>query len=75
MTPVQLQRLRVNPGLTGLAQVRGITTLNWPQRIELDLAYVRSLTLAQDVRIIADTIRQVVSGRADTHPMGDDEWS
>lgn len=75
MTPVQLQRLRVSPGLTGLAQVSGNTTLNWPQRIELDLAYVRSLTFAQDVRIIADTIRQVVSGRADTHPMGDDEWS
>ena len=74
MTPVQLQRLLVSPGLTGLAQTRGNTTLNWPERIELDLAYIRSLTLAQDVRIIADTVWQVVSGRADTHPMGDDEW-
>jgi undecaprenyl phosphate N,N'-diacetylbacillosamine 1-phosphate transferase len=75
MTPLQLQRLRVSPGLTGLAQVRGNTTLNWPQRIELDLEYVRSVTLALDVRIIAETIWQVVSGRADTHPAGDDEWS
>jgi lipopolysaccharide/colanic/teichoic acid biosynthesis glycosyltransferase len=74
MTPVQLQRLLVSPGLTGLAQTRGNTTLNWPERIELDLAYVRSLTLAQDLRIIADTVWQVVSGSADTHPMGDDEW-
>ena len=74
MTPVQVQRLLVSPGLTGLAQTRGNTTLNWPERIELDLAYIRSLTLAQDLRIIADTVWQVVSGRADTHPMGDDEW-
>lgn len=75
MTPVQLQRLLVNPGLTGLAQIRGNTALTWPQRIELDLAYVGSLTLAQDLRIIAGTVRQVVSGRADTHPKGEDEWS
>jgi undecaprenyl phosphate N,N'-diacetylbacillosamine 1-phosphate transferase len=74
MSPVQLQRLLVSPGLTGLAQTRGNTTLNWPERIELDLQYVRFLTLAQDVRIIADTVWQVVRGRADTHPLGDDEW-
>jgi hypothetical protein len=74
MTPVQLQRLLVSPGLTGLAQTQGNTTLNWPERIELDLAYVRSLTLAQDLRILADTMWQVITGRADTHPMGDDEW-
>lgn len=74
MSPEQVQRLLVRPGLTGLAQIRGNTALTWPKRITLDLQYVRSLTLAVDLRIIAETAAQVFSGRADTHPAGEDEW-
>ena len=74
MTPAQRQRLLVPPGLTGLAQVQGNTALSWPQRIERDLAYVRNLSVAQDLRILGRTVAQILSGRADTHPPGDDEW-
>lgn len=74
MTPVQRQRLLVPPGLTGLAQVQGNTSLSWPKRIELDLAYVRNLSVGLDLRILGRTLGQIASGRADTHPPGDDEW-
>lgn len=55
-SPEQARRLTVLPGLTGLAQVSGRNSIPWDQRIELDLVYVREMSLAQDVRILARTI-------------------
>ncbi len=68
--PVQVQqyderqrgRLAVKPGITGWAQVNGRASLPWPQRIELDLWYVEHRTVALDLRIIARTVRLVLSG-------------
>jgi lipopolysaccharide/colanic/teichoic acid biosynthesis glycosyltransferase len=68
--PVQVQqyderqrgRLAVKPGITGWAQVNGRASLPWPQRIELDLWYVEQRTVALDLRIIARTVRLVLSG-------------
>lgn len=70
----QRHRFSVRPGLTGLAQVRGNTSLTWPERIELDLLYVETRSLWLDCRIIGETIKQVITGRADTHPCGESEW-
>jgi lipopolysaccharide/colanic/teichoic acid biosynthesis glycosyltransferase len=75
MTPRQRERWSVPPGITGLAQIRGGTAMLWPERIEWDLEYVRTHTLALDLRILLETCVQVFSGRADTHPPGEDEWS
>lgn len=63
-TPRERGRLEVLPGLTGLAQVRGRNRLTWPERIELDLEYVRSRSLALDLRILLETLPQLLDSRA-----------
>jgi undecaprenyl phosphate N,N'-diacetylbacillosamine 1-phosphate transferase len=61
-TPEQCGRLLVRPGVTGLAQVSGRNLLTWAERIELDLTYVRRLSLALDFRILIATVRTVLLG-------------
>ena len=46
------QRLAVRPGLTGWAQVHGRNAIPWPERIDLDVWYVRHQSLQLDVRIL-----------------------
>jgi lipopolysaccharide/colanic/teichoic acid biosynthesis glycosyltransferase len=58
----QRGRLAVKPGITGWAQVNGRASLPWAERIELDLWYVEHRSLALDMRIIASTVRLVLSG-------------
>jgi undecaprenyl phosphate N,N'-diacetylbacillosamine 1-phosphate transferase len=55
-------RLRVRPGMTGLAQVSGNIFIPWPERWRLDRQYVENLTLAMDLRIVARTILVVLYG-------------
>jgi lipopolysaccharide/colanic/teichoic acid biosynthesis glycosyltransferase len=62
-TERQRGRLAVKPGLTGWAQINGRASLPWPQRIELDLWYVEHRSLALDLRILAQTIGMVFSGK------------
>jgi lipopolysaccharide/colanic/teichoic acid biosynthesis glycosyltransferase len=61
-TPRQRGRLAVRPGITGWAQINGRASLPWPERIELDLWYVEHRSVALDLRILARTARQVLSG-------------
>lgn len=69
---VQRGRLAVLPGLTGLAQVRGRNAMLWADRIQLDLAYVRTLSLRTDLRIVLATVGAVLTGRgSDGHPTAD----
>ncbi|MBU2167318.1 MAG: sugar transferase [Alphaproteobacteria bacterium] len=75
MTDEQRRRVSVRPGLSGLAQISGNTALSWPQRIVLDLEYIDDLSVWNDIKIIVRTFGLIVSGRADTHPASDDEWS
>ncbi len=62
-TPRQRRRLEVKPGITGWAQVNGRAEIPWEERIELDLEYVERRSLALDLRILAGTVRLLVSGR------------
>jgi len=39
----QGERLRVRPGLTGWAQIKGRNAVDWPQRLEYDAQYVEML--------------------------------
>ena len=55
----QRQRHTVRPGLTGLAQVKGRNNFSWEQRFELDVEYVRKVTLLSDIRIILGTAVKV----------------
>lgn len=49
------QRLRVRPGLTGWAQVRGRNNLGWKERIEHDLWYVHNQNILLDLWILGKT--------------------
>jgi putative colanic acid biosysnthesis UDP-glucose lipid carrier transferase len=58
-------RHKVKPGITGLAQVNGMrgetdTVEKMKQRIEYDLAYLRSWSIALDLKIILKTVAVVL---------------
>jgi lipopolysaccharide/colanic/teichoic acid biosynthesis glycosyltransferase len=59
----QRGRLKVKPGITGWAQINGRAALPWSERIELDLYYVERRSLGLDLKILARSLRLVVSGR------------
>jgi lipopolysaccharide/colanic/teichoic acid biosynthesis glycosyltransferase len=61
-TDRQRRRLEVKPGITGWAQVNGRTSLPWPERIELDIWYVEHRSLRLDVRILARTVKLLLTG-------------
>jgi lipopolysaccharide/colanic/teichoic acid biosynthesis glycosyltransferase len=61
-TEHQRRRLSVKPGITGWAQVNGRAALPWPERIELDVWYVEHRSMALDLRILRQTLGQVVNG-------------
>jgi len=60
---VEVRRLAVKPGLTGLWQVSGRSDLSWDETVELDLRYVDNWSLTGDVDVMARTLRAVVDGR------------
>jgi lipopolysaccharide/colanic/teichoic acid biosynthesis glycosyltransferase len=53
---------RVKPGLTGLWQVSDRREGSYRERIELDLEYIRTRTLAMDLVVLVKTIRVVLFG-------------
>ena len=59
----QRRRLSVKPGLTGLWQVSGRSSLPFEKAIELDLYYVENASLWLDLKILAKTIPAVLSRR------------
>jgi len=56
------RRLLVRPGMTGLWQVSGRSTLNWDETLRLDLRYVDNWTFATDLRMLWRTVSVVVRG-------------
>lgn len=58
----QAGRLRVLPGLTGLAQVNGRNEMTWPERIEWDLQYVANQSLWLDLKVLARTVQVILVG-------------
>jgi lipopolysaccharide/colanic/teichoic acid biosynthesis glycosyltransferase len=53
-------RLAVRPGLTGWAQINGRNAISWPERIELDLWYIRNRSLRLDLKILCRTVLAVL---------------
>jgi lipopolysaccharide/colanic/teichoic acid biosynthesis glycosyltransferase len=53
----------VKPGLTGLWQVSGRSSLSYAQRVELDLQYIRERSPALDLKILAKTLPEVFKAR------------
>jgi exopolysaccharide biosynthesis polyprenyl glycosylphosphotransferase len=60
---VEVRRLAVKPGITGLWQVSGRSDLSWDETIKLDLRYVDNWSFTADVDVMARTLRAVVDGR------------
>jgi exopolysaccharide biosynthesis polyprenyl glycosylphosphotransferase len=54
------RRLLVRPGLTGLWQVSGRSSLSWDESVRLDLYYVDNWSMMSDLVIMAKTVRAVV---------------
>lgn len=66
-TREQARRHEVKPGVTGLAQVRGRNSISWEEKFELDVYYVDHASIALDVRILAETIWQVLARQGVSH--------
>ena len=62
-TPEELIRFTSKPGITGLAQISGRKLLTWGETIALDLEYVRTRSVALDLKIILLTIEHLVTAR------------
>ena len=58
----QRQRLRMRPGMTGLAQVKGNISLTWNERIEYDVDYATNFSVLLDLKILFRTIAVVICG-------------
>ena len=56
-------RLKVKPGLTGLAQVNGGYDLKPEEKIVFDMEYIRERSVWIDLGIILKTVGVVVFGR------------
>ena len=54
-------RLLVRPGMTGLWQVSGRSTLNWEDTVRLDTYYVENWSITSDLVILWKTAKAVVS--------------
>jgi lipopolysaccharide/colanic/teichoic acid biosynthesis glycosyltransferase len=57
-----LARLDMTPGITGLWQVSARRDPSCERGIELDRAYIRTWSLASDLRILLKTVLEVARG-------------
>ncbi len=60
---VKQVRSRIRPGITGLWQVSGRSTVSLAEQQRYDIYYVRNWSLWLDIHILARTILVVVSGK------------
>lgn len=56
----QARRHEVRPGFTGLAQIHGRNSISWEEKFDWDVKYVDHITIADDAKIILDTIKTVL---------------
>jgi O-antigen biosynthesis protein WbqP len=55
------------PGVTGWAQINGRDELSIPEKVELDIEYLRRCSLLFDVEIVAKTVLRVIAGAGVSH--------
>jgi lipopolysaccharide/colanic/teichoic acid biosynthesis glycosyltransferase len=63
------QRLAVEPGITGWAQVNGRESIGWPERIRQDIWYIDHWSLWLDLKILVRTFTEL--GRPRERPVED----
>lgn len=59
-SPSQARRHNLRPGLTGLAQIKGRTSLSWEKRFRYDVWYVDHSSFCMDAKILAGTVAVVI---------------
>lgn len=59
MTSEQRIRHDVRPGLSGLAQINGRNCIEWEDKLNYDLEYIKKISFTEDFRIIFTTIIKV----------------
>ncbi len=69
LVPEYFARHAVRPGITGLAQVRGLRgevtdAAHAQARVNSDLEYIRTFSVWRDIRIMLATIPAVITGKA-----------
>ena len=51
----------VKPGMTGLWQINGRSSLSWEEALRFDLFYVENWTFSMDLGILIKTIKVVLA--------------
>lgn len=68
-TPRERMRMRLRPGLGGLAQAAGRNAVSWQARLELDARYAETPpTLREDLRLFARCVMLAVAAQGATAP-------
>ena len=62
-----MRRLLTRPGISGLWQVSGRSTLSWDDTVRLDLYYVENWSLIGDLAILIKTVKAVVTPGESAH--------
>lgn len=78
MSEEQRKRHLVRPGLSGLAQINGRNCIQWENKLDYDLDYMKRISLLGDIKIILITILKVLrtesisfEGMATAEDLGD----
>jgi len=61
------RRLLVKPGMSGLWQVSGRSSLSWEDSLRLDLYYVENWSFTQDLQILFRTVKAVLAPGESAH--------
>lgn len=61
-TEYQMQRLKMRPGMTGMAQIHGNIALTWEDRIHYDVQYVNAFNILLDLKILLKTVLVIILG-------------
>lgn len=62
-TAREKRRHDVRPGITGLAQVSGRNNITLPERLDLDVQYVETLSFSNDIKIAIRTVQNVLNAK------------
>jgi lipopolysaccharide/colanic/teichoic acid biosynthesis glycosyltransferase len=67
-TAEQYRRHEVKPGITGWAQINGRNAISWEEKFKLDVWYVENQSVWLDCKIIATTLRKIISREGINQP-------